>query len=60
MKNTVRYKNITCKSALNKVSGGFPYKWDLNIYRGRNHNCKYSYALYSHKKKNSNTEDFIN
>ena len=60
MKNTVRYKNITCKSALNKVSGGFPYKWDLNIYRGCIHNCKYCYALYSHKYINSNSDDFFN
>ena len=26
-----------------------PYKWDLNIYRGCEHRCKYCYALYSHK-----------
>lgn len=36
------------KTALNKVEGGFPYKWDLNIYRGCNHACKYCYAIYSH------------
>jgi DNA repair photolyase len=60
MKNTVQYKNITCKSALNKVKGGFPYKWDLNIYRGCIHNCKYCYALYSHKYINSSSDDFFN
>lgn len=54
MNNTAKYKNITCKSALNKVKGGFPYRWDLNIYRGCIHNCKYCYALYSHKYINSN------
>jgi DNA repair photolyase len=25
-----------------------PYGWDLNIYRGCSHNCKYCYAIYSH------------
>ena len=31
-----------------------PYKWDLNIYRGCEHRCKYCYALYSHKYLESN------
>gem|GEM_PF-3853937 len=26
-----------------------PYRWDLNIYRGCQHGCKYCYAVYSHK-----------
>jgi DNA repair photolyase len=26
-----------------------PYKWDMNVYRGCEHRCKYCYALYSHK-----------
>ena len=47
--NSVKYKEIICKTALNKVKGGFPYTWDLNIYRGCIHNCKYCYAVYSHK-----------
>lgn len=42
-------KELSCKSALNKVSGKFPYSYDLNIYRGCSHGCKYCYALYSHK-----------
>jgi hypothetical protein len=25
-----------------------PYSWDLNIYRGCEHGCKYCYAIYSH------------
>lgn len=42
-------KRIQCKSALNRLRGKLPYKWDLNIYRGCGHACKYCYAIYSHK-----------
>lgn len=41
-------KEIICKSALNKLKRKIPYGWDLNIYRGCFHNCKYCYAIYSH------------
>ncbi|MEG0873505.1 MAG: radical SAM protein [Clostridia bacterium] len=53
-KTKPKYIPITCVNALNKVIGPFPYKWDLNIYRGCVHNCKYCYALYSHNYLNSN------
>lgn len=43
------YKEIICKSACIKTKRKMPYKWDLNIYRGCEHRCKYCYALYSHK-----------
>jgi len=39
---------ITCTSALNKLKRKTPYGWDLNIFRGCSHNCKYCYAIYSH------------
>lgn len=42
-------KELKCKSALNKVNGPYPFNYDLNIYRGCTHGCKYCYALYSHK-----------
>jgi DNA repair photolyase len=45
----VNYTEINCKSACNRVKGGFPYVWDLNIYRGCLHACTYCYALYSHQ-----------
>lgn len=36
------------KSALNKLKRKIPYGFDLNIYRGCEHGCKYCYAIYSH------------
>jgi len=41
-------EKITCLSALNKLKRKIPYGWDLNIYRGCKHECKYCYAIYSH------------
>ena len=44
------YQDITVKTALHKVKSDYlPYGWDLNIYRGCEHGCRYCYALYSHK-----------
>lgn len=43
------YKEITCACACNNVRGRFPYTWDLNIYRGCEHCCKYCFAMYSHE-----------
>lgn len=45
----MKYQPLKVKSALNKVKGRFPFKWDLNIYRGCQHGCIYCYAIYSHK-----------
>lgn len=45
----MKYQELEAKSALNKVKGQFPFKWDLNIYRGCEHGCIYCYAIYSHK-----------
>ncbi|MDR0900597.1 MAG: radical SAM protein [Methanobrevibacter sp.] len=53
------YHNIICKSACNKIKRSMPYKWDLNIYRGCSHQCKYCYALYSHKYLESNYGDIV-
>ncbi|MCL1821396.1 MAG: radical SAM protein [Prolixibacteraceae bacterium] len=41
-------KTIGCQSALNRLKRKIPYGWDLNIYRGCGHGCKYCYAIYSH------------
>lgn len=42
-------REIEAKSALNKLKRKVPYGWDLNIYRGCKHGCRYCYALYSHQ-----------
>ncbi|MCD7971496.1 MAG: radical SAM protein [Candidatus Azobacteroides sp.] len=39
---------VLCKTALNKLNRKIPYGWDLNIYRGCQHGCKYCFAMYSH------------
>lgn len=49
----MEYQKLEVKSALNKVNGRFPFKWDLNIYRGCQHGCIYCYAIYSHKYLNN-------
>ena len=40
---------VCCKTAANRGKGRFPYRWDLNIYRGCEHGCRYCFALYTHK-----------
>lgn len=52
------FKEIQCVSACNKVHGRFPYNWDLNVYRGCEHGCKYCFALYTHKYMDS--KNFFN
>lgn len=42
------YKEMQCVTACNKLKRKIPYGWDLNIYRGCEHGCKYCYAMYSH------------
>lgn len=45
-------EEIQVKKALNKIKATgritLPFQWDLNIYRGCEHNCHYCYAMYSH------------
>lgn len=55
-----KYKEIICKSACIKTKRSMPYKWDLNIYRGCEHRCKYCYALYSHKYLEKNYNESSN
>ena len=50
-------KEITASSALNKLKRKIPYGWDLNIYRGCSHGCRYCYAIYSHGYMQKGSED---
>jgi histidyl-tRNA synthetase len=43
------YKEMICSIALNMLKRKIPFAWDLNIYRGCEHGCKYCYAMYSHQ-----------
>lgn len=43
------YNEMTCSVACNKLKRKIPFAWDLNIYRGCEHGCKYCYAMYSHQ-----------
>lgn len=38
---------IICDTALTPLKRKVPYGWDLNIYRGCSHACRYCYAIYS-------------
>lgn len=49
-----RYIEITCETACNKLKRQMPFQWDLNIYRGCQHECKYCFAMYSHTYLHSN------
>lgn len=43
------YNEMTCETACNKLKRKIPFAWDLNIYRGCEHGCRYCYAMYSHQ-----------
>lgn len=44
------YKEITCVTACNRLKRpSLPFSWDMNIYRGCEHGCKYCFAMYSHR-----------
>ncbi len=49
MDNSVTFKTMNAETALTRLKRKIPYDWDLNIYRGCQHGCKYCYAIYSHK-----------
>jgi len=49
MSNYTRYHQMRSETAMSKLKRKIPYGWDLNIYRGCEHGCKYCYAMYSQK-----------
>lgn len=51
--NKLTCKEIHCESALTELKRKVPYGWDLNVYRGCSHACRYCYAIYSHAYLNS-------
>ncbi len=46
---SVRCREITCSSACTRSKGWLPFDWELNVYRGCEHGCRYCYAVYSHQ-----------
>ena len=44
----IEYREIECKSALNRVRG-MPFGWSLNPYRGCVHECRYCFARATHR-----------
>ena len=44
---------IQCESALHQLKRKVPFGWDLNVYRGCSHACRYCYAIYSHQYLNA-------
>lgn len=53
-KSKIVFQDYKCKEALYPLKRkGLPYSFDLNIYRGCSHNCRYCYARKSHEYLNS-------
>ncbi len=51
----MKFTEMTVKEALHKLNRrGLPYKYDLNVFRGCSHGCKYCYAVKSHEYLESN------
>jgi DNA repair photolyase len=44
----IEYREIACKSALNRVQG-MPFRWSLNPYRGCVHRCRFCFASPTHR-----------
>lgn len=52
-------KELRVKSAIHFHDSKFASNWDLNIYRGCEHKCKYCFAQYSHKYLNEGNSEFF-
>jgi DNA repair photolyase len=55
----VEYREMICKSALNRVQG-MPFRWSLNPFRGCVHHCRFCFASPTHRYFDlSDAEDFF-
>jgi len=52
-------KELKVKSAIHFHDSKFASNYDLNIYRGCEHRCKYCFAQYSHKYLNEGKSEFF-
>ena len=52
---SVRYREVTVKSALTRVQGMPYFSWSLNPYLGCAHACSYCYAREYHAKRGRDT-----
>lgn len=55
----VVYRELVCKSALNRVTG-MPFRWSLNPFRGCVHHCRFCFASPTHRYFDlASAEDFF-
>ena len=43
------FEEIQCKTLINRVQGGMPFRWTINPYRGCQHACIYCFARSTHQ-----------
>ncbi len=43
------FEEIECRTLINRVQGGMPFKWTINPYRGCQHACIYCFARGTHQ-----------